>query len=200
MKTEIRTHLRSGAYEEALTGILRVTPGGPLEDIEYAAEALGKIPADIISSRAPLKKKLAVLGGATTNFMVPLIRLFALRRGVDLDIYQSDYGVYEQEIWDASPDLVAFKPDVIHFFVGTQNLSLRQDQPAETVREGEVRRFIRLYEAAAQRFDCAVLANNFTTEVARPHGSLDVTLPGSRNNLIRGINADLSRLMPARVF
>ena len=200
-KAEIRQHLRVQRYREALDSMLLVDPGDPLEVLEYAADQLGKIPAEILSSRVATQKRLAILGGATTHFLAPLIRLFACRRGLALGIYESDFGLYEQEIWSGSPALREFAPDVIHLHISSRNLTfpLFTEDPARLVQE-QTQRLLDLYRAAVARFGCALVVNNFETGAERPYGALDAVAAGSRNSMIRGLNEALARALPAQVY
>ncbi|WP_295640455.1 HAD family hydrolase [uncultured Methylibium sp.] len=201
MKSALKTHLRAGAHDEALALLLRASPSDPIDDLQYAGTALDKIPRELLDARVPLRKRLAILGGATTQFFVPLLRLFALRRGLNLEIYESDFGLFEQEIWSDSEALRAFRPDVIHFHVCSQNLPfayLEDDAAARAAAEST--RFRTLYATAAERFACQVLADNFATEMERPYGSLDAVLGGTRNSLLRAVNLELARHLPPQVF
>ncbi|MCP9851255.1 HAD family hydrolase [Cyanobium sp. Morenito 9A2] len=201
MKSALKTHLRAGAHDEALSLLLRAAPSDPIDDLQYAGTALDKIPRELLDARVPLRKRVAVLGGATTQFFVPLLRLFALRRGLNLEIYESDFGLFEQEIWSDSETLRAFKPDVIHFHVCSQNLPFAYlEDDAAARAEAESARFRTLYATAAERFACQVLADNFATEVDRPYGSLDAVLGGTRNSLLRAVNLELARHLPPQVF
>lgn len=201
MKSALKTHLRAGAHDEALSLLLQASPSDPIDDLQYAGTALDKIPRELLDARVPLRKRLAILGGATTQFFVPLLRLFALRRGVHLEIYESDFGLFEQEIWSDSASLRAFKPDVIHFHVCSQNLPFAYHEDDAAARaETESTRFRTLYATAAERFACQVLADNFATEVERPYGSLDAVLGGTRNSLLRAVNLALARHLPPQVF
>jgi FkbH-like protein len=201
MKPELKQYLKAERYREALDLILAVKPTDEPELVDYAAAQLSKIPTSVLSARAPTEKRLAVLGGATTHFLLPLVRLFAARRGLALSLYESDFGLFEQEIWAESPALREFAPDVIHFHTSSRNLGFPvfSANPAELVGE-QVRRFGDLYRAAAARFGCAVVANNFETEVARPFGTLDATSPGTRNGMIRALNEALARGLPSQVY
>ena len=201
MRASIKAHMRASEYKMALSLILQMSPECALEDLEYATTALYKIPEEVIVSRVPLRKKLAILGGATTQFLVPLIRLFALRRGVGLEIYESNFGLFEQEVWSDSPALHAFAPDVIHFHVCSQNISFSYNEAEPVARlDAEVNRFLQLYRSAVERFDCSVLTNNFETDLERPYGSLDTILGSTRNNLIRATNVAIARGLPSQVF
>jgi FkbH-like protein len=201
MNGEIRQRMKAHRYGEALDLILRIRPFDPLEVVEYAAEQLGKIPAAVLFERISTRKRLAVLGGATTHFLTPLIRLFACQRGLALETYESDFGLFEQEIWSESPALRQFEPDVIHFHVSCRNLGLPlfAEDHARLVRE-QTARFAELYRAASGRFGCALIVNNFETRSERPYGSLDAVAPGTLNSMIRALNEGLVRALPAQAY
>jgi FkbH-like protein len=201
MKSEIKQHIRNERYRDALELMLSVRPSDELDLIDYAANQLAKIPPDVVSARAPTQKRLAVLGGATTHFLLPLVRLFAARRGLSLTIYESDYGLFEQEIWSDSTALREFAPDLIHFHVSSRNLPFPafSADPAALVEE-QARRFGDLYRATVDRFRCAVVTNNFETEAARALGALDATSPGTKNSMIRALNEALVRKLPSQVY
>src|SRR5690242_16465253 len=99
IQSQIREHLRAAEYERALGLILAVAPSDALEVVQHASSALKFIPDEVIAAKVPLRKRLAVMGGATTQFLMPLIRLFALRRGISLSFYESEFGLFEQEVW-----------------------------------------------------------------------------------------------------
>ncbi len=201
IQSQVQEHLRAGKYERALELIQAVAPGEELEIVQHASSALEEIPDEVIAAKVPLRKRLAVLGGATTQFLIPFVRLFALRRGVSLSFYESDFALFEQEVWSNSPALLQFDPDVIHFHVCSRNLALGASEGAGDQQvEAEVQRFVQLYRAASERFSCPVIGNNFETSVDRPYGSLDGIAPGSRTAMIRMLNARLASLLPKQVF
>jgi FkbH-like protein len=201
MKADIKGHMQAGRFTAALDLILRLGPFESLDVVEYAAAQLDKIPPPLLGERAAISKKLAILGGATTHFLLPLIRLFALKRGLLLTIYESGFGLFEQEIWGESPALHAFQPDVIHFHVSSRNLPLPpvSAEPERVVRE-LTDRYLGLYRAATKRFGCALIINNFETSSERALGSLDAVLPGSRNSIVRALNDALARGLPPQVY
>jgi len=201
IKADIKGHMLAGRFSQALDLILRVGPYEPLDVVEYVATQLAKIPPPLVSGRASTSKKLAILGGATTHFLLPLIRLFALQRGVVLTTYESDFGLFEQEIWGESPALRAFQPDVIHFHVSSYNLALPpvSVDPERVIRE-LTDRYLELYRAATKRFSCALIVNNFETSSERALGSLDALVPGSRNSIVRALNEALARGLPQQTY
>jgi FkbH-like protein len=201
IKAEIKGHMLAARFSKALELILRVGPFESVDVVEYAADQLAKIPFPLINERASTSKKLAILGGATTHFLEPLIRLFALQRGVMLTTYESGFGLYEQEIWGESPTLRTFEPDVIHFHVSSYNLGLPpvSVDPVRVVAQ-LTNQFLELYRAATQRFGCALIINNFETSSERALGSLDALVLGSRNSIIRSLNEALARGLPKQTY
>jgi FkbH-like protein len=197
MKDQIKQHFKEEQYLEALSLILSVQSTDPIDLIEYSSRQLLKIPRSVIEARKPTRKKLAMLGGATTTYLLPLVRLFALKRGLDLEIYESPFGLYEQEVYASSEVLRAFAPDVIHFHVVGQNLAfpLIAHDPKRRVQV-ELDRWLSLCRQAAQRFSCSVVLDNFATESARAFGNLDVSTAGTRNSMIRALNAAIADGLP----
>ena len=52
-----------------------------------------------------IEKKIAVLGGSTTNEVVDQLELFLLSYGIKADFYQSEYGKYWEDAMFGSPEL-----------------------------------------------------------------------------------------------
>ena len=204
MKAEIKQHLKAGRLDEAFDLLRQVRPTDPIELVEYAAEQLRALPDDVVTRWLPTRKRLAVLGGATTSFLTPLIQLFACGRGLALETYESDFGLYEQEIWSDSPALRAFAPDVIHFHLTSRNLPfpphIEDAAAVEKQLAEQTERLVALCRAARERFGCPVIVNNFETEAESPLGSLDAMWPGGRNSLIRAVNERLARTLPPQTY
>jgi FkbH-like protein len=201
MNTRIKEHIRGGRYREALECILRVSAAESFDTLDSTATQLQKVPEHILAERVGVRKRLAILGGSTTQFLRPLIHLFALQRGVALTIYESEFGLFEQEIWAESQALREFKPDIIHFQVSSRNLNLPVfSEESALLVQAEAERFAALYRTARERFQCAVIVNNFETYCERPYGALDVAMPGTRNSMIRALNDRLVRALPSGVY
>ena len=69
-----------------------------------------------------IEKKLAVLGGSTTFEVTKTLELFCLRRGIKPSFYESDFGLYYEDLMFGNPKLLSFKPDIIYFHTTTRNL------------------------------------------------------------------------------
>jgi hypothetical protein len=60
-----------------------------------------------------VKKKVAVLGGSTTNHIVSALELFLLNFGIEPEFYQSEYNKFYEDAVFGNPELDSFCPDII---------------------------------------------------------------------------------------
>ena len=70
-----------------------------------------------------IEKKIAVLGGSTTNEIVDQIDIFLLNSGIKATFYQSDFGRYWQDGVFGTPELDQFSPDIIFIHTTWRNIS-----------------------------------------------------------------------------
>ena len=61
-----------------------------------------------------MEKRIAVLGGSTTNDIVSMLELFLLNCGIQPVFYQSEYAQYWQDAMFDAPELAAFHQLVPH--------------------------------------------------------------------------------------
>jgi len=79
--------------------------------------------------------KLAILGDSSTQFLNNAIRGYGYEVGLNIEIYESDYGQIDQEIYDATSGLYAHKPDCILIFHSSQKLLSRFSKCKENEKE-----------------------------------------------------------------
>ena len=79
-----------------------------------------------------LKKRVAVLGGSTTDDIVSVLELFLLDMGLECEFYQSEYGQFWQDAVFSNEELDSFKPDIVYIHTSLRNLSF-----SPTPRSGE---------------------------------------------------------------
>ena len=102
----------------------------------------------------PLHKKIAILGGSTTNEVADQLGLFLLNYGIEAEFYQSEYGRYWQDAMFGTPELDAFAPDVIYIHTTWRNIqdfpTVGQEAAAvEEMLEAEYARFESMWQALA---------------------------------------------------
>ena len=141
----------------------------------------------------PLHKKIAILGGSTTNEVADQLGLFLLNYGIEAEFYQSEYGQYWQDAMFGTPELDAFHPDVIYIHTNWRNIEhfpTTSDTPAQVdeMLEAEYSRFETMWQALAQKFSCPVIQNNFDRPNYRLMGNRDVWDVRGRTNFIFRLN------------
>lgn len=137
--------------------------------------------------------KIAVLGSSTTSQLPPLLNLHLFKEGFDAEIYESGFGLYQQEILDPRSKLYRFKPTVVLLFVNYRDI---QHGHAEK----EAARWVDLCKTVQERAGCVVILNNFDAPVERPLGNLEAGREDGRLSRIRKLNAALAESLPSGVF
>jgi predicted enzyme involved in methoxymalonyl-ACP biosynthesis len=68
-----------------------------------------------------LKKRVAVLGGSTTDDIVSVLELFLLDMGFECEFYRSEYGQFWQDAVFSNEELDRFKPDIVYIHTSLRN-------------------------------------------------------------------------------
>jgi len=108
----LRSALLNGATDDARSALRRAI----LPTLDYTtALQLSRIQRDINRHAAPPRPavRIALLGSATTTQVAPLLNLFLFAAGVSAEMYEADFGVYQQEILDPGSGLHEFRPQVV---------------------------------------------------------------------------------------
>ncbi|WP_294452400.1 HAD family hydrolase [uncultured Gemmiger sp.] len=141
----------------------------------------------------PLKKKIAILGGSTTNEVADQLGLFLLQYGIEAEFYQSEYGQYWQDAMFGSPELDNFAPDIIYIHTTWRNITRfpttgNKPQEIDEMLEAEFLHFTTMWQAIAEKFHCPVIQNNFDRPNYRLMGNRDIYDPCGRSNFISRLN------------
>ena len=80
------------------------------------------------------EKKIAVLGGSTTNDITKVLELFLLNYRIKPIFYESEYNKYYEDAVFGNPELDEFKPDIIYLHTTFRNIT-RFPHPANTSEE-----------------------------------------------------------------
>ncbi len=145
---------------------------------------------------APLHKRIAILGGSTTNEVADQLGLFLLTYGIEAEFYQSEYAQYWQDAMFGTPELDAFAPDIVYIHTSWRNItafpSLADDAAAvDALLEAEYARFAAMWDALGQKFHCPILQNNFDRPNYRLLGNRDIWDLHGRSNFIARLNQKL---------
>ena len=145
-------------------------------------------------SRQRISKKIAVLGGSTTNDIALMLRLFLLEAGIDAEIYQSEYAQYWQDSMFPDKELLNFKPDIVFIHTTSRNISAwpSLSDSAETVSgllDKQMLHFTQMWDNIARVFSCPIIQNNFELPFYRLLGNRDASDIHGRSNFTARLNA-----------
>ena len=108
-----RSYEQIGAYAEACKWALSVVDSG--DDFTAWQTAWGLFQRCALKSDRPMVRsaKVALLGSYTTTQLAAMLCLAANKLGIAVDLYESSYGQYQQDIIDPRSGLYAFGPDIV---------------------------------------------------------------------------------------
>lgn len=182
----VKERIAAGDFPAALAALRQALAARP----DYLAQTAGaRLAAKILADAAVRKTlqpvRLAVLGSSTTAQLSPLLTLHGLAAGLELEIHETPFGAYRQEILAPSSALYAFKPEAVLLFVNYRDAE-------EGPPEAEADRWAGLWRLLRESAGCAVLMNSFDVPAERPGGNLEASLPDSRLARLRRLNVLLA--------
>jgi FkbH-like protein len=139
------------------------------------------------------RHRLALLGSATLDHLVPGIRVAALRRELWLDVHCGAYGQYRQEILDPTSPLRAFKPQTVVLSIAAAHAvpEMQAFISAEEVDNrlaAVVDELQGLWRQARESYDAAVIQQTFLNLEEPLFGNFDRLLPASPWQLTQRLN------------
>ncbi|MBR6100846.1 MAG: HAD-IIIC family phosphatase [Ruminococcus sp.] len=143
-----------------------------------------------------IKKRIAVLGGSTTDDVIAALELFLLDAGIEPEFYQSEYRQYWQDAVFGNPELDEFGPDVVYIHTTQRNVDFMPNvrMSVEEIDAALDERFKRLEQMwqALGRFRCPIIQNNFEMPYFRLLGSRDSYDPHGLTNFTSRLNEKLN--------
>ena len=143
-----------------------------------------------------IEKRIAVLGGSTTNEIVDQLELFLLNYGIKPTFYQSEYAQYWQDAVFGNEDLDNFQPDIVFIHTNWRNITAFPTT-ASTVEEvnqlldDQFAHFSVMWDKIAERYACPVIQNNFERPAWRLLGNSDISDYRGKTNFISRLNQKL---------
>ncbi len=140
-----------------------------------------------------IKKRVAILGGSTTDEVADQLELFLLNYGIEAEIYQSEYGKYMEDALFGNERLDAFHPDIVYIHTSWRNVtvfptSTKDVAEIELMLDAEYQRFANIWEAIGKRYSCPIIQNNFDRPNYRLLGNKDISDVHGRTNYITRLN------------
>lgn len=140
--------------------------------------------------------RLAVLGSATVQHLLPGLRVGALRRNIWCSIYSGDYGQYRQEILDPRSRLSSFEPTCIlltldaRHLLGSISNGIGTDGASDLVAK-LVDDLRALWRRAKERFGCSVIQQTALPVFPTLLGNNEHHLPTAPRRLVENFNQRL---------
>ena len=139
-------------------------------------------------------KKIAILGGSTTDEIKDMLELFLLNYGICPVFYQSAFAQYWQDAMFGNEGLESFCPDIIFIHTSLRNITrfpelLDSENEIEQMLEDEYQRFVSMWDRLYEIYKCPVIQNNFEYPSFRLLGNQDAGNLHGRGNYILRLNA-----------
>ncbi len=138
-----------------------------------------------------MTKKIAVLGGSTTNDFCKMMEIFLLDAGIAPTFYQSEYGQYWQDAMFGTPELADFRPDIIYIHTSFRNLSTMlppygaKQETADACFRDACNHFSAMWKQLKETYHCPIIQNNFEFPGYRLMGNREAWDP---NGAVRFVN------------
>lgn len=141
-------------------------------------------------------RRVAILGGYTTQPIRELLPALLLAEGYWTEIYEGSYNSFETEPFDPTSQLFAFEPDIVIIATGAVNIAAfpthSSDEAAVRQQvENELSRYRTRWKAIAERSKAALIQHNFDLPAILPLGRLEGRCPWSKTNFIGQLNSEL---------
>jgi FkbH-like protein len=134
----------------------------------------------------------ALAGTYTTAQLAAMLPLAALRAGIDLELYESGFNQYRQDLIDERSALYDFEPGVVIIAPHEGALELPDFSHCPEVDvEAELERWRSLWRVAESRAGAEVIQHNFALRPEVALGHLATRVAGSRHAMATALNARL---------
>ncbi len=160
----------------------------------YILKKKKSIKKQLLADNMPrVEKKIAILGGSTTNDIRDIAELFLLDYGIKPQFYMSEYNRYWQDAVFENPELQEFAPDIIFIHTTNRNITKYPDvtctkEEADAIFKEQLSHFETMWKAIADRYHCPVIQNNFEQPYFRLMGNRDCFDYRGRVNFINRLN------------
>ena len=145
-----------------------------------------------------LEKRIAILGGSTTDEIKNMMELFLLNVGIKATFYESEYNqFYEDGMFD-NASLVEFKPDLIYIHTSSRNIlnwpkTADKPEDVKALLEAELTKFRGLWNHLFEKYHCPIIQNNFELPFYRILGNQDAVMLQGKSYFVNQLNEGFYR-------
>lgn len=147
----------------------------------------------LANSGQMIEKRIAILGGYTTNDIKLIMELFLLDNGIKPSFYECEYNQYYEEAVFDNPELQHFAPDIIYVCTSNRNIisypSLKDSKDeVERILDNEKERYTSIWDSLSERYHCPIIQNNFEMPYYRLLGNKDASDIHGKVNFLTRLN------------
>lgn len=140
-----------------------------------------------------IEKRIAILGGVTTNNIKITLELFLLNYGIRPTFYESEYNQYYEDGMFSNAELEKFAPDLIYICTSNRNITsypVMNDSKEIVDQKLAVlyQKFEGLWEHLENVYHCPIIQNNFEYPFFRLMGNKDCSDYHGRVNFVTMLN------------
>lgn len=163
-------------------------------DPDYILTKKKRIKRELLESGGEfLDKKIAILGGSTTNDIKLVLELFLLNYGMRPTFYESEYNQYYQDAMFDNPILEEFKPDIIYICTSNRNITrypslTETKEEIDSLLENEIEKYTQMWNHLREKYGCPVIQNDFEMPMYRLMGNKDASDIHGRVHFITRLN------------
>ncbi len=168
-----------------------------MRDLEYpfnSEKILNKkksIRRQLIENLHPsaIEKRIAILGGETTQNIKLILELFLLNYGIKPSFYESEYNQWFEDGMFPNSELEEFKPDIVYICTCIRNIDVfpfLSDTKEEVLQKKSAvtSKFINLWNHITNTYNCPIIQNNFEYPFYRLMGNKDASDFHGRVNFV----------------
>lgn len=140
-----------------------------------------------------IDKKIAILGGETTQNIKLILELFLLNYGIRPTFYESEYNMWFEDGMFPNSELKEFAPDIIYVCTCIRNIEVfpSMGDDADTINsklDSVYSKFTSLWNRFKEVYNCPIIQNNFEYPFFRLMGNKDVSDIHGRVNFVSNLN------------
>ena len=145
------------------------------------------------TSKSFIEKRIAILGGETTQNIKLILELFLLNYGIRPSFYESEYNQYYEDGMFPNLELEDFSPDLIYICTCIRNIPefpLLKDnrEKVEQKLSAVMNKFQGLWDHLSVTYHCPIIQNNFEYPFFRLMGNMDASDIHGRVNFVTMLN------------
>lgn len=162
-------------------------------DSQYIMRKKKSLRRQLLTRTDLIEKKIAILGGSTTDEIQDMLELFLLNYGIKPTFYSSEYAQYWQDAMFENEELKALKPDLIFIHTSNRNITSFPEltDSAEEIDElllQQYEHFSVMWDKLTGDYHCPIIQNNFEYPFYRLLGNQDTCNIHGRVNFITRLN------------